>query len=66
VNTEIAAFNHQNVLFGAEVEKMPNGYALRLDGIFGVTGQICGEQLRVSVEPGKPMPISTGGFVPGP
>jgi hypothetical protein len=66
VNTEIAAFNHQNVLFGAEVAKIPNGYALRLDGIFGVTGQICGERLRVSVEPWKPMPISTDGFAPGP
>jgi hypothetical protein len=56
VNTRIEYFNNQNVLMNAAIEILPQGYALMLQGVFGVTGQICGERVRVSIEPGRPRP----------
>jgi hypothetical protein len=40
VNTRIEYFNQQNVLVHVAIETVPNGSALMLNGIFGVTGQI--------------------------
>jgi hypothetical protein len=53
VNTRIEYFNHQNVLFGVAVESLPGGYALALDGVFGVSAYICGETISVSLRPGR-------------
>jgi len=52
--TEIACFNHQNVLSSAAVTKTQDCYELALDGIFGVGGSIFCERMSVTLEPGVP------------
>ena len=52
--TEIACFNHQNVLFSAAVTKTQDCYELALDGIYGVGGSIFCERMSVTLEPGVP------------
>jgi hypothetical protein len=52
--TRIDFFNHQNVLGGASIEKISNGYLLVLDGIFGVDGSIACERIKVKLQPGMP------------
>jgi len=47
-------FNHQNVVFGLEVEKIDSGFRLRLDDCYGLTGSIEAERLSLSLTPGKP------------
>jgi hypothetical protein len=54
VNTRIEYLNHQNVVAEAAVHTLLHGYALIVHGVFGVTAQICGESISVSVQPGRP------------
>jgi hypothetical protein len=53
--TEIASFNGQNVLSGAVVKKIQNGYELVLEGIHGVDGSIVCERMSVTLEPHVPL-----------
>jgi len=53
-NVRIEYFNHQNVLSSASIEKIPEAYQLRLDGIYGVDATIVCEQITVALEPGAP------------
>lgn len=66
VNNRIEYFNNQNVLMSAEIQILPHGYALMLHGVFGVTGQILGERVRVSIEPGQPRPANRLSSPPSP
>jgi hypothetical protein len=53
-NTRVDHFNHQNVLSGVGIDKVPGGYVLTLDGIFGVCASISCEHISVKLEPGFP------------
>ena len=53
-NVQIDHFNHQNVLSSIGVEKVPDGYLLTLDGIFGVYASISCKHISVELEPGPP------------
>jgi hypothetical protein len=55
VNTNIAGFNHQNVLSGLTVNRNADWYELSLEGIYGIDGVICANQIRVEITPGIPM-----------
>jgi hypothetical protein len=50
----IEQFNHQNVLTSLRVVRLPEGYSLFLDSIFGVDARIDCERLSVRLEPGTP------------
>ena len=54
VNTNLAGFNHQNVLSGLTVNKNGEWYELVLDGIYGVDGVISATQIWVEIAPGAP------------
>jgi hypothetical protein len=53
-NTRIDFFNSQNVLSSASVNKIPEGFDLVLEGIYGVDGSITCEHLSIKLEPGIP------------
>ena len=50
----IERFNYQNVLSNLSVTRLPDGYSLVLDGIFGVDASIDCERLTIRLEPGIP------------
>jgi hypothetical protein len=50
----IEYFNQQNVLSSASVNRLPEGYELRLEGCYGVDGSIVCERMSVTLEPGIP------------
>jgi hypothetical protein len=54
VNTNIAGFNHQNVLSGLTVNRNGDWYELSLEGIYGVDGVISATQMRIEIAPGIP------------
>ena len=47
-------FNNQNVLTSLRVVRVPDGYSLSLDSIFGVDACIDCERISVRLEPGMP------------
>ena len=47
-------FNHQNVIFGLEVEKIDSGFRLTLDNCYGLAGSIEAERMSLRITPGKP------------
>ena len=47
-------FNHQNVIFGLEVEKIDSGFRLTLDDCYGLAGSIEAERMSLRFTPGKP------------
>lgn len=47
-------FNHQNVIFGLEVEKIDSGFRLRLDDCYGLAGSIEAERMSLRITPGQP------------
>lgn len=58
-NTHIEAFNGQNALSGAAVNKIPEGYELVVEGCHGVEGSIVCERMSVKIELGIP-PLRAG------
>jgi hypothetical protein len=51
---ELDGFNHQNVVAGLILTKDPNGYKLKLEPCFGLSGTIAAGSVRIELEPGKP------------
>jgi hypothetical protein len=51
VNTRIEFFNYQNVLSSLRINRIPGGYELVLDGIFGVDGTLMASRMVVDLEP---------------
>jgi hypothetical protein len=47
-------FNHQNVIFGLEVEKIDPGFRLTLDDCYGLAESIETERMSLRIMPGKP------------
>ena len=47
-------FNHQNVIFGLEVEKIDSSFRLRFDDCYGLAGTIDAKRASLRLTPGKP------------
>jgi hypothetical protein len=45
--------NHQNVIFGLQVEKTDSGFRLTLDDCYGLAGSIEAEKMSIRITPGK-------------
>lgn len=52
---ELSDFNHQNVIGGLNLARLPNGHILlELEPCYGLYGKIEAENLQISLEPGIP------------
>jgi hypothetical protein len=51
---DLSGFNHQNVIFGLELEKKAAGFMLTLDPCYGLGGTIEAENISIRLKPGKP------------
>jgi hypothetical protein len=52
---ELSDFNHQNVIDGINLARLPNGHILlELEPCYGLYGKIEAENLQISLEPGIP------------
>lgn len=52
---ELTDFNHQNVIDGLQLERLPNGnLLLTLEPCYGLSGKMEAKELRITLEPGKP------------
>jgi hypothetical protein len=51
VNSRIECFNHQNVLSSLQVNRIPDGCELVLEGIFGVDGRLVASHMTVELRP---------------
>jgi hypothetical protein len=54
VGLNLSGFNHQNVIFGLQIEKTSEGFRLTLDGCHGVSGTIEAKEVSILLTPGKP------------
>jgi Immunity protein 50 len=48
-------FNHQNVIFGLDLEKKGEGFVLTLDHCYGLAGTIEAKKIAIILKPGKPL-----------
>jgi hypothetical protein len=53
-NLEFVQFNHQNVIFGLEIDKQGDGYRLTLSPCYGLAGFIDARSIRLKFDPGIP------------
>lgn len=52
---ELTDFNHQNVIDGIGLTRLPNGHILlKLEPCYGLWGEIEADSMQISLEPGKP------------
>jgi hypothetical protein len=51
---QLDGFNHQNVIFDLELNKLDEGYEVVLGGCYGVEGRIVAKQIQIAVEAGIP------------
>ncbi len=51
---QLEGFNHQNVIFGLNLQKTDSGYELTLSACYGVAGRIVASGVRLAIEPGVP------------
>jgi hypothetical protein len=54
VGLNLSGFNHQNVIFGLQIEKTSESFRLTLDGCHGVSGTIEAKEVSILLTPGKP------------
>jgi len=51
---DVSGFNHQNVIFGLDVEKMESGFQVNLSGCYGIEGSITADKISLQLTPGSP------------
>lgn len=51
---DVSGFNHQNVIFGLNIEKMESGFQVNLSGCYGIEGSIMAGKISLQLAPGKP------------
>ena len=51
---DVSGFNHQNVIFGLDVEKMESGFQVNLSGCYGIEGSITAGKISLQLTPGSP------------
>jgi len=56
---DLKDFNHQNVIFGLEVQTAEHGVRLVLDGCYGLSGSFAAEEVMAEVTPGEPQPAAS-------
>ena len=45
-------FNHQNVIFGLDIEKTESGFRVNLEGCYGMEGSIEADKISLQLTPG--------------
>jgi hypothetical protein len=51
---DLTGFNHQNVIDGIEIVKVPSGLKLTLGDCFGLYGSLVARSIRIEFKPGNP------------
>jgi Immunity protein 50 len=50
----VNGFNHQNVIFGLNIEQAESGFRVNLDGCYGIEGSIEADKISLHLTPGTP------------
>jgi Immunity protein 50 len=54
LSLDLTDFNQQNVIFGLDLSRIDDGFQLRLDPCYGVSGTIAARKISVEYEPMPP------------
>jgi hypothetical protein len=53
VGLNVSGFNHQNVIFGLQIERTGESFRLTLGACHGVSGKIKAKEISIRLTPGK-------------